>query len=91
MSCATVQRMTEIGIRDLRQYASQHLRAVAAGETLTVTDRGRPVAELVPSRALDQATYDAVERHGLIAPTRRRRDFRVDIRWTEVALTVEER
>ena len=85
-----MQRMTEIGIRDLRQYASQHLRAVAAGETLTVTDRGRPVAELVPARALDQATYDAVERHGLIAPTRKRRQFRVDIRWSDVTLTVGE-
>ena len=86
-----MQGMTEIGIRDLRQYASQHLRAVAAGETLTVTDRGRPVAELVPARTHDQATYDAVERHGLIAPTRRRREFRVDIRWTDARLTVEER
>lgn len=83
--------MSEIGIRELRQHASHHLRAVAAGETVTVTDRGRPVAELVPARALDQATYDAVERHHLIAPTRRRREFRVDIRWTDVTLTVEER
>ncbi len=86
-----MQRMTEIGIRDLRQYASQHLRAVAAGETLTVTDRGRPVAQLVPARALDRATYDMVERHGLIAPTRKRREFRADIRWADVTLTVEDR
>ncbi len=40
--------MREIGIRELRQHASRHLRDVEAGETLQVTDRGRPVARLVP-------------------------------------------
>ena len=37
-----------IGVRELRQNASQYLRRVAAGESFTVTDRGRPVAQLVP-------------------------------------------
>ncbi len=85
-----IAMVNEIGIRDLRQYASRHLRTVAAGQSLTVTDRGRPVAELVPARTLDQATYAAVERHGLIAPTRRRRELRVDIRFCDVPLLVEE-
>jgi prevent-host-death family protein len=42
--------MTEdrIGVRELRQNASQYLRRVAAGESFMVTDRGRPVAQLVP-------------------------------------------
>ncbi|MET0883531.1 MAG: type II toxin-antitoxin system prevent-host-death family antitoxin [Acidimicrobiales bacterium] len=40
--------MTSIGIRELRQRASQYLRRVAAGETFEVTDRGRPVALLSP-------------------------------------------
>ena len=35
-------------MRELRQQASKYLRAVEAGETLEVTDRGRPVALLVP-------------------------------------------
>jgi prevent-host-death family protein len=42
--------MRRIGIRELRQYASRYLRRVEAGETLEVTDRGRPVALLVPLR-----------------------------------------
>ena len=40
--------MNQIGIRELRQQASHWLRRVAAGESFEVTDRGRPVALLVP-------------------------------------------
>lgn len=40
--------MTRIGIRELRQRASEYLRRVEAGETIEVTDRGRPVALLTP-------------------------------------------
>lgn len=37
-----------IGIRELRQHASQYLRRVRAGETITLTDRGEPFAEIRP-------------------------------------------
>jgi prevent-host-death family protein len=40
--------MTTIGVRELRQRASELLRRVEAGETIEVTDRGRPVAVLAP-------------------------------------------
>ena len=40
--------MVEIGIRALKQNASAVVRRVVAGESITVTDRGRPVARLVP-------------------------------------------
>ncbi|MFN3215974.1 MAG: type II toxin-antitoxin system Phd/YefM family antitoxin [Acidimicrobiales bacterium] len=40
--------MTSIGVRELRQRASEYLRRVEGGETIEVTDRGRPVALLVP-------------------------------------------
>ncbi|MBA2414809.1 MAG: type II toxin-antitoxin system Phd/YefM family antitoxin [Geodermatophilaceae bacterium] len=40
--------MESIGVRELRQYASRYLARVAAGESLQITDRGRPVARLVP-------------------------------------------
>jgi prevent-host-death family protein len=36
------------GIRELRQRASELLRRVEAGETIEITDRGRPVAVLAP-------------------------------------------
>lgn len=40
--------MVEAGIRDLRDHLSRYLERVQSGEELTVTDRGRPVARLVP-------------------------------------------
>lgn len=40
--------MRAIGIRELRQQASRYLREVQTGATFEVTDRGRPVARLVP-------------------------------------------
>jgi prevent-host-death family protein len=40
--------MTSVGVRQLRQRASELLRRVEAGETIEVTDRGRPVAILAP-------------------------------------------
>jgi prevent-host-death family protein len=40
--------MKSIGVRELRQQASQYLREVERGSTIEVTDRGRPVAQLVP-------------------------------------------
>lgn len=42
--------MERIGIRELRQYASQWLRRVQRGESFEITDRGRPLALLVPIR-----------------------------------------
>jgi prevent-host-death family protein len=40
--------MTSVGVRELRQRASELLRLVEAGETFEITDRGRPVALLSP-------------------------------------------
>jgi prevent-host-death family protein len=40
--------MSSVGIRELRQRASELLRRVEAGEAIEVTDRGRPVALLTP-------------------------------------------
>jgi prevent-host-death family protein len=45
--------MERIGIRELRQHASRWVRRAAAGESFEVTDRGRPVARLVPLTAAD--------------------------------------
>lgn len=58
-----------IGVRELRQHASRYLRRVAAGESFTVTDRGTPVAHLVPSSP--GGTVDSMlARSELIPPER---------------------
>jgi prevent-host-death family protein len=40
--------MRTIGVRELRQHASRYLEQVAAGESIEITDRGHPVARLIP-------------------------------------------
>ena len=40
--------METVGIRELRQNASQVVAKVAAGQVITITDRGRPVAQMSP-------------------------------------------
>lgn len=40
--------MDTVGLRDLRQRASELVRRVEAGEEVTITVAGRPSARLVP-------------------------------------------
>ena len=40
--------MASVGVRELRQRASELLRRVEDGESIQITDRGRPVAVLAP-------------------------------------------
>lgn len=57
--------MRSIGVRELRQRASEYLRLVESGETVQVTDRGRPVALLVPIPARDP--LERLEAEGRLA------------------------
>jgi antitoxin (DNA-binding transcriptional repressor) of toxin-antitoxin stability system len=43
-----IDGMTRIGVRELRQHASQYLGLVKGGATIEVTERGELVALLVP-------------------------------------------
>jgi prevent-host-death family protein len=43
-----MKNMAEVGIRALKQNASTVVADVVAGETVTITDRGRPVAQITP-------------------------------------------
>ncbi len=42
----------EVGVRDLKTHLSAYLKRVKAGETVLVTDRGKPVARLEPVQAV---------------------------------------
>jgi len=48
--------MSEVGIRALKQNASAVVADAAAGEIVTITDRGRPVAQMaaIPAARLRQ-------------------------------------
>ncbi len=43
-----MKHMSEVGIRALKQNASAVVAHASAGETVTITDRGRPVAQMTP-------------------------------------------
>jgi len=40
--------MNEVGIAELKAKLSQHLRTVRQGHPVTVMDRARPIARIVP-------------------------------------------
>jgi prevent-host-death family protein len=61
--------MKRVGVRELRQQASRLLVRVAAGESFEVTDRGRPVALLVPVPA--KQGLDALVAAGRARPAER--------------------
>jgi prevent-host-death family protein len=44
-----------VGVRDLSHHTSQVLSRVKAGERLVVTDRGEPIAVVMPFRRRDLA------------------------------------
>jgi len=59
--------MKRIGIRELRQNASEYVRRAEAGETIEVTDRGRPVARLAPLPAAE-SILDRLIAEGKMTP-----------------------
>ena len=46
--------MTTVGVRELRDRLSKYLRRVAGGERLVVTQRGEPIALLIPPSPVEQ-------------------------------------
>lgn len=46
--------MTTVGVRELRDRLSTYLRRVADGERLVVTQRGEPIALLIPPNPVEQ-------------------------------------
>jgi prevent-host-death family protein len=64
--------MASIGVRELRQRASELLRRVEQGETIEVTDRGRRVAILSPPP--DGSPLDRMRALGEIEPAKGKLD-----------------
>lgn len=49
--------MRTVGSRELKNRLGRYLGLVGKGETIIVTDRGKPVARLVPPEPEPKATY----------------------------------
>jgi len=71
----------EVGVRDLKAKLSEYLARAAAGESVIVTDRGRPVARLTSidadatlNRGIDEGWIEPPRRTGLSTFERRAAD-----------------
>jgi prevent-host-death family protein len=64
----------EVGISEFRDNMREWLDVVRSGDDVILTDRGRPVARLIPAGALPP--YERLVAEGIITPARqpRRRD-----------------
>jgi prevent-host-death family protein len=56
----------DVAIRDLKAKLSAYLRHASAGELITITDRGRPIAVLGP--VLDVVDLQAAVEAGWVTP-----------------------
>lgn len=91
--------MERIGVRELNQNTSQVLARVSAGETVEITDRGRPIARLVPvgddttalARLVAAGRATAATGVGPVPLPPRLGDQRVDVAAELAAMRDEER
>lgn len=81
--------MKRVGIAELKDHLSEHLRAVENGDEIEITDRNRPIVRLIPA--------SEPRRPPLLAPQRpfseiRRKKFR-PANWgiSSLELLLEER
>jgi antitoxin (DNA-binding transcriptional repressor) of toxin-antitoxin stability system len=86
--------MRKVGIKALKNGLSGYIRAVAAGETLLVTDRDRVVAEITPPRSAPEGTeqeraWAEMIRQGVLTPAKIPPESRLPPRRTPI-MTFEE-
>lgn len=76
--------MEYIGLRELNHNLSSIMARVAAGASIVVTDRGKPIADLVPHKSpADQSLRDELVASGALRPATRSRR-RLPALWPEL-------
>jgi prevent-host-death family protein len=60
-----MKHMAEVGIRALKQNASEVVARAAKGEVIVITDRGRPVAQMTP---LPKSRLQELRDAGMVIP-----------------------
>ena len=60
--------MVNVGVRELRDGLSKHLALIKSGETITVTEHGKPIARIVPP---GPAVIERLIAEGRITPATR--------------------
>ena len=67
--------MKTVGLKTLKNKLSEYVRAAAAGETIVITDRDRPVAELGPPQPKEETWRERGIREGWLRPAVRGPDW----------------
>lgn len=67
--------MATIGLKILKNKLSEYVHRAAAGETILITDRGRPVAEIAPPRPRQETWRERGIREGWLRPAVRGPDW----------------
>jgi prevent-host-death family protein len=63
--------MMSVGLREANQHFSKLLKLVRGGEEVTLTERGRPIARIIPILSCENDTEVAIQRAvaaGLLRP-----------------------
>lgn len=65
--------MKIVGLKVLKNELSEYVRLAAAGETVVITDRGRPIAKIVPNKPETGLTpfQEKGLREGWLTPAKR--------------------
>jgi prevent-host-death family protein len=58
---------TTTGIRELKARLSQYLKRVREGETVVITDRGKPIGQIIPYEQTSEERLEQLQVSGLIA------------------------
>ncbi|GAA1563780.1 hypothetical protein GCM10009789_16140 [Kribbella sancticallisti] len=61
----------DVGIRELRDGLSRHLAEVREGRTITITDHGKPIAQIVPLQV--PTVLERLVAEGKVTPAKRRK------------------
>lgn len=58
---------TTVGIREFKARLSYYLQRVKEGGTVVITDRGKPIAQIVPYARTNEERLEQLRASGLIA------------------------
>ncbi len=54
-----------VGTRELKNKLSEYMRRVKAGQVITVTERGKPIGQIIPVKASTQERLQSVVNAGV--------------------------
>ncbi|MBI3537597.1 MAG: type II toxin-antitoxin system prevent-host-death family antitoxin [Chloroflexi bacterium] len=58
---------TTVGIRELKSKLAHYVRHIKAGGTLTITERGKPIGRIIPTKASTNDRVQELIRAGLVS------------------------